>query len=352
MRGTVAGPIERAGWNIRIFIRRGRLPSIGAAPLERRLATREHAGMYPSPSARIVVIGAGMMGRGIAAAFAAHGADVALLMRQAVGYGQMQARVQQMVAALAPGHAAGTVEVAAQEAWMAAADWTGVALVVESVSEVLATKRALFAALDAAVPATVPIGSNSSGFPVSQIAAGLPTRARMFNTHYFMPAESVPLVEVVLGPDSDAALAQRVCDLFAAHGKRPVLVRRELPGFLANRIQHALMREVLHLIDAGVASPEDVDLAVRYSFGFRYAAVGPVLQKEISGWDSMAQAAAAIWPSLANDQALTPCVQRLMEAGHTGMKAGQGFLPWTPERASAVREDYQRRLAMALRVLE
>jgi 3-hydroxybutyryl-CoA dehydrogenase len=298
---------------------------------------------------RIIVIGSGTMGRGIAAAFLAHGADVVLLMRQAVGHGEMAAAVRQLAQSLGVAKAPGVLSVSTQDSY---AGWAGAALVIESVSEVLATKQRIFARLDAEVPPGIPIGSNSSGFPISQIAAGLATRSRMFNTHCFMPAESVPLVEVVTGPDADAALAQQVCAVFGAHGKKPVLVRKELPGFLANRIQHALMREVLHLIDSGVASAEDVDLAVRYSFGFRYAAAGPVLQKEISGWDSMAQAAAAIYASLCNDAALAPCVQQLMKDGHTGMNAGQGFMHWTAEAAQAARDDYRRRLTLALRVLE
>ena len=336
-------------------------------------ADRTHAGTGGTHKGktRVIVVGAGTMGRGIAAAFLAHGADVVLLVRQVAGHGEIAAVVGGLAQSLrdaanaanaakaadaadvadvaAAAQVPGMLSVAAIDGY---AGWAGASLVIESVSEALPAKQAVFESLDAQVPPAIPIGSNSSGFPITQIAAGLATRSRMFNTHYFMPAESVPLVEVVLGTDSDPVLAEQVCALFAAHGKKPVLVKKDIPGFLANRIQHALMREVLHLIDSGIASPEDVDLAVRYSFGFRYAAVGPVLQKEISGWDSMAQAAAAIYPSLCNDTALAPCVQQMMADGHTGMKAGRGFMPWTADTAKAARDDYQRRLALALRVLE
>jgi 3-hydroxybutyryl-CoA dehydrogenase len=230
--------------------------------------------------------------------------------------------------------------------------WAGSALVIESVKEDLALKQQLFAQLDPCVPAGVPIGSNSSGFAITRIAHGLPTRLRMFNTHFFMPAHRVPLVEVVLGADSDPVLGQRVCALFAAAGKKPVLVKRDIPGFLANRMQHALMREVLWLIDQGIASPEDVDLAVRYSFGFRYAAIGPVLQKEMSGWDSVAGAAREIYPSLCNDADIAPALQRLLDAGRTGMKTGAGFIDWTPEAAQAVRAAYDVKLAAASKLLD
>ena len=174
----------------------------------------------------------------------------------------------------------------------------------------------------------------------------------MFGTHYFMPAHVVPLVEVVLGTASDAALGARVCELFTATGKKPVLVKKDIPGFLANRIQHALMREALYLIDAGIASPEDVDLAVRYSFGFRYAAVGPILQKEISGWDTVRSAAAAIYPSLSNTAEVSNCLNKLVEDGHAGMKSGQGFFPWPPAAIADTKRSYEKKLQAAFAILK
>ena len=230
-------------------------------------------------------------------------------------------------------------------------DWQGVSWVIETIVEDFELKRRLFAALDARVPAGVPIGSNSSGFAITRLAEGLATRGRMFNAHYFMPAHLVPLVEVALGVDSDPALGEAVCALYRRAGKKPVLVRRDIPGFLANRIQHALMREALSLIDSGIATPEDIDTAVRYSFGFRYAACGPVMQKEISGWDSMARAAAEIYPSLSNTHVLADCVAGLIAVGKTGMKAGGGFMAWPAELAASERAAYEVRLKSAFDVL-
>jgi 3-hydroxybutyryl-CoA dehydrogenase len=161
----------------------------------------------------------------------------------------------------------------------------------------------------------------------------------------------VPLVEVALGDDSDPQLGEAVCELYRQCGKKPVLVRKDIPGFIANRIQHALMREALALIDSGIASPDDVDTAVRYSFGFRYAAAGPVLQKEISGWDSMARAAAEIYPSLSNTHVLARCVADNIAAGKTGMKAGAGFRAWSAPQVATERAAYEIRLKAAFDVL-
>lgn len=310
----------------------------------------EHSKLQTPP--RIVIAGTGIMAGGIAAGFIAHGASVVLLGRSATKADAAVAAALRLAAGMAPQAVAGLqprIQAGLIDDW---SDWAGASLVIETVAEDLAVKRALFAQLDARVPADVAIGSNSSGFPISQIAHGLAGAARLFNVHYFMPAHVVPLVEVVLGEHSDAALGQQVCDLFTALGKKPVLVRKDIPGFLANRIQHAMMREVLSLIDAGIATPQDVDMAVRYSFGFRYAAVGPILQKEISGWDSVCSAARAIYPSLSNVSEVPHCLTDMVDRGDTGMKSGRGFIAWTPETIAATKTAYERKLQAAFAILQ
>jgi 3-hydroxybutyryl-CoA dehydrogenase len=298
---------------------------------------------------KIVVLGSGTMAVGIAAGFMEAGLPVVILARSlakaqsALTASLQTARELSTKEVLAPLHAAGEID-----SWN---DWQGVTLVIETVKEDFALKRALFESLDRRVPAGIALTTNSSGFPISRIAAGLATRSRMFNAHYFMPAHLVPLVEVVLGEDSDPVLGEAVCELYRRVGKKPVLVRKDIPGFLANRIQHALMREALSLIDRGIASPADVDTAVRYSFGFRYAAAGPVLQKEISGWDSMASASVEIYPSLSNTPVLADCVVDNLKAGKTGMKAGAGFMDWPAEQAGIERAAYEKRLKAAFDVL-
>jgi len=300
---------------------------------------------------RVVIIGTGTMAVGIGAGFLASGFDAIFLGRTLEKASRSLALARQT--ALSLGAQPSEVDPLGQagliEEW---SSWQEVVWVLETVAEDFELKRVLFAKLDKQVPAAIPIGSNSSGFPISRIAAGLSTRQRMFNAHYFMPAHLVPLVEIALGVDSSAELAEQVCAMYRRAGKQPVLVRQDIPGFLANRIQHALMREALDLIDRGIASAEDVDTAVRYSFGFRYAAAGPILQKEISGWDSMARATEEIYPSLSNTTVLARCVAERIAAGQTGMKAGAGFMAWPPERAAAERAAYERRLQAAFGILK
>lgn len=305
----------------------------------------------------VAVIGTGIMAAGIAAGFIAQSIPVVILGRSkekadacldkalllANKIGLAGANTQKDAATLKAEQSTGILE-----DW---SNWDQCLWVIETVAENLALKQQVFQYLDGVVPSQIPIGSNSSGFPITKIADGLKTADRMMGAHYFMPAEVVPLVEIVMGQKTNLSFAQQACELYKNISKKPVLVKKDIPGFLANRIQHALMREALSLVQEGIATPDDIDDAVRYSFGFRYAAVGPMTQKEISGWDGMANAAREIYPSLSNISTLPPKVEQLMKEGKTGMKAGEGFRKWTPEEISKVSDSYSKRLKAAFDVL-
>lgn len=305
----------------------------------------------------VAVIGTGTMAAGIAAGFISHSTPVVILGRSQEKSSDCLKKAIQLVIKIGLHGKYTSLDAAAIEAaqvsttmenWEA---WSECSWVIETVAENLELKKHIFAYLDDKVPADIPIGSNSSGFPITKISAGLKTANRMMGAHYFMPAEVVPLVEIVMGEKTDPAFSEKVCQIYKAIDKKPVLVKKDIPGFLANRIQHALMREALSLIQEGIASPEDIDDAVRFSFGFRYAAVGPMTQKEISGWDGMANAAKEIYPSLSNATSLPPKVVQLMAEGKTGMKAGEGFRKWTPEEIQQTSNSYSKRLKAAFDVL-
>lgn len=306
---------------------------------------------------KVAVIGTGIMAAGIAAGFIAQSTPVVILGRskeKADACLDKALLLANKIGLVGPNAQKDASTVKAEqltgvlEEW---SHWDQCSWVIETVAENLVLKQQVFQYLDGVVPPQIPIGSNSSGFPISKIAEGLKTADRMMGAHYFMPAEVVPLVEIVMGQKTALSFAQQACELYKSINKKPVLVKKDIPGFLANRIQHALMREALTLVQEGIATPDDIDDAVRYSFGFRYAAVGPMTQKEISGWDGMANAAREIYPSLSNTSTLPPKVEQLMKEGKTGMKAGEGFRKWTPEEISKVSESYSRRLKAAFDVL-
>jgi 3-hydroxybutyryl-CoA dehydrogenase len=303
---------------------------------------REH------PSARhALVLGGGTMGVGITAMFLAGGWTVDVVSRSAATRDGLPAACAKALAALGkPTDTSGLRTFAT----LPEADWSNIDLAVETVTEDLPLKQKLFAEMEALARPGCAITSNSSSFPISAIGKGLKTQSRMMGLHFFMPAHLIPLVEVVSSVHSDPKQAERVAGIMKALGKRPVQVRKDVIGFLGNRIQGALMREALWLIEQGVASPEDIDATVRLSFGFRYAAAGPIVQKEHSGWDTTCAVAKIIWPDLTNADGPPPVLQKNVDEGRIGFKTGRGFFEWNDESIARERARYERALRKCLEI--
>jgi 3-hydroxybutyryl-CoA dehydrogenase len=295
------------------------------------------------------VIGGGTMGADIALVLARAGSPTHVVEPDADRRTQLEEYLRSGLAEMGRARQYANV---ALHGTLAAVPWSQVEVVIEAVPEQLELKRALFADLERLSRADALLTSNSSGIPIGDIAAELKTCERMFGLHFFMPAHIVPLVEVVCSPASDPARADMLIAFMRAVGKVPVQVRKALPGFLANRLQHALMREAFALIDAGIASPEDVDAAVRFGFGFRFLAAGPILQKDLSGLDVHCATAATIYPSLAANAEPARVLRELVAVGRLGMKTGRGFYEWTPEKTAAERARYNGVLEAALKLME
>lgn len=294
-----------------------------------------------------LVLGGGTMGVGIIATFLAGGWKVDAVSRSASTRDGLPAATEGALQAM--GKATDTSRLAIYAA-LPEASWTEIDIAVETVTEDLPLKQRLFAEMEALARPDCPLASNSSSFPISKIGKGLETRSRMMGLHFFMPAHLIPLVEVVRSVHTDVALAEKVGAIMRALGKRPVQVRKDVIGFLGNRIQAALMREALWLIEQGVASPEDVDATVRLSFGFRYAAAGPILQKEHSGWDTTCAVAKVIYPDLCNADGPPPVLQRNVDEGRIGFKAGRGFFEWNDQSIAKERARYERALRKCLEI--
>lgn len=296
----------------------------------------------------VVIVGGGTMGADLAALLVARKVPVRVVCRKGRSFDSLRARIAASAAQLDATADADNVGIADA---LDSVRWADVGLVIECLPENLAVKQQLFRELEALAQPDTVLSSNSSGFPISRIGEGLSSQQRMLGLHFFMPAHLVPLVEVVLSGKSDAALARKLYDFMASIGCEPVWVKRDIPGFLANRLQHALMREAWSLIDRGIASPEDVDRAVRYGFGFRYVAAGPVLQKEHSGLDVNLAASSVVFPDLCNDREPPKVLRDKVAAGEHGMKAGRGFREWTPASIAEEKARYQSALAGALAIL-
>jgi len=298
---------------------------------------------------RAVVIGGGVMGAGIATVFAAGGWRIDVVSPSQKTRDALPARLADGLARL--GAKSDKVDAGIHRT-LAEVAWADVSIVVESATEDLALKQKLFAELEALAPAAIPLTSNSSSFPISEIGKGLLTQSRMMGLHFFMPAHIAPLVEVVRSVHTNVALAERVGEWMRTLGKRPVQVKRDIIGFLGNRIQAALMREALHLIDTGVATPEDVDAAVRYGFGFRYAAAGPILQKEHSGWDTTNAVSNIIYPDLCNASESIPVLRAMAAEGRIGMKTGEGFYKWDAGAIAREKARFEKALLATVAILK
>lgn len=298
----------------------------------------------------VVVIGGGTMGSDVAAIFYAGGWNAQVVEPSPA----VRARLPHNVAAAADSIGVfgqgGSVDARAA---IADIDWSAVGIVIECAPEKLEIKQAIFRELDTAAPKHVPLTSNSSGIPISRIGEQCANRGRMLGLHFFMPAHWVPAVEVVRSEFSDEAVAQEVSAIMRSVRKKPVQVKRDVPGFLANRIQHAMMREAIALVDEGFASAEDVDLAVRYGFGFRYIAAGPLLQKDLAGVDIHCAAAAGIYPYLSNNTEPSPLMQNLVKNGDFGVKSAsrKGFYDWDEAGIAREQARYQTALKKAMQIL-
>jgi 3-hydroxybutyryl-CoA dehydrogenase len=296
-----------------------------------------------------LVVGGGTMGVGIIAMFLGGGWKVDVVSRSAATREGLPAATARALEAMGKGKDTSGL---ATFATLAEAPWPRIDIVVETVTEDLELKRRLFAEMEALARPGVPLTSNSSSFPISEIGTGLKTQSRMMGLHFFMPAHLIPLVEVVRSVETDVKLAEEVGDIMRMLGKRPVQVKKDVIGFLGNRIQGALMREALWLIEQGVASPEDIDATVRLSFGFRYAAAGPIVQKEHSGWDTTCAVAKIIWPDLCNEDGPPPVLQKNVDEGRIGFKTGRGFFDWDPESIAKERARYERALRKCLEIFK
>ena len=296
-----------------------------------------------------VVIGGGTMGVDISAAFLAGGWQVTIVEPMVLSHPLRKKQLNQSLSTLGVhDKSAPFVEKIADVAF----DQIGHGLVIEAVPESLALKQQVFAELVRLVPDHIPLCSNSSAIPISEIGRGLPNPARLLGTHFFMPAHLVPGVEVVSSVQTDPVVAQRGADDMRSAGRVPIMVKRDIPGFLVNRLQHAISREAFHLIDEGIASPADIDAAVRFGFGFRYLAAGPCLQRDHAGLDVHCAAARSIYPDLCNDAEPARVLRERVEEGALGMKMGRGFYEWDEAKMEAERARYQGLLLAAARLLE
>ncbi|MFB6555224.1 3-hydroxyacyl-CoA dehydrogenase family protein [Streptomyces sp. NPDC056405] len=272
----------------------------------------------------VAVVGAGLMGRGIAEVFAGAGHPVRL-------HDLDGATLHSAVESLRK------LEGAVDGSTDLAEAVTGAGLVVEAVAENLAAKQDLFAQLDHLLPDAL-LASNTSVLPVSSIAERTARPERVVGTHWWNPPGLIPVVEVVRGKHTNEETMEHTAALLTSLGKVPVRVERDVPGFVGNRLQHALWREAIALVADGVCTAETVETVVRNTIGLRLAAMGPLENADYVGLDLTLAIHDAVLPDLNRSPGPSPLLSELVAAGDLGAKSGRGFLTWpdgSRERAGA-----------------
>ena len=305
---------------------------------------------------RIAVIGLGRMGHGIVQCFASAGYQVAgydtvTAARESL-HTRVEGNLREFVAnglfdeADTP-EVIARIEVAKSEAEAA----SGAQFVVEALTEQAQAKIDFFQRIEAAVSDDTILASNSSTFTISESAVKMRRPQRAIVTHWFNPPHIVPTVEVVPGPDTDDEVVQCALQLHRAIGKTAVHIRKELPGFLVNRIQVAMLREVWDLYEQGVASAEDIDAAIRGSVGFRLATWGPLGICDFGGLDIWSTVYQRLAPELRSDTELHKCVGELFDAGKLGVSSGEGFHSYREDQADAATKQRDQRMLQLAKLL-
>lgn len=208
-------------------------------------------------------------------------------------------------------------------------------LVIEAVFEDMQVKRDTFAKLEARCRPDTIFCTNSSVMSPSEISRDLKYRERFVGTHFWNPGHLIPLVEVVKSDASSDEVAQTVMEVLASVGKEPVLCKKDVPGFIANRMQHALWREAISIVEHGIADAATVDKAVRYSFGLRLPQLGPMENADMVGTDLTYNIHDYILKDLEDSHEPSPLLRQLRDEGKLGFKSGEGFQSWTAEETAA-----------------
>jgi 3-hydroxybutyryl-CoA dehydrogenase len=290
--------------------------------------------MIMTAKARIAVIGAGLMGHGIAQVFALAGHEVSIYDPVIAALDSVRARIltnlkdlgddPSAVERVTPCHALADA--------VRDADY-----VVEAVLEDLALKQKLFVEIEPKVRPDTILASNTSVIPITKIMEGLKDRSRALGTHWWNPPFLVPLVEVIGTQWTSQHAIDWTMALHQAAGKMPVHVKKDVPGFVGNRLQHALWREAIALVEHGICDAETVDTVIKSSFGRRLAVLGPLENADLVGTDLTLAIHQTVLPAIEARPGPSPYLEKLVADGKLGFKSGEGFRKWTPEQQQVLR---------------
>jgi len=284
---------------------------------------------------KIAVIGAGLMGHGIAQVFAVAGHEVAITDPVEAARQAAPGRISRNLAEMNLDPAAvNRVSLYADLAEAVA----GADVVIEAALENMELKQELFAQIEAAAPANAILASNTSVMPITRIMENLRDKSRALGTHWWNPPFLVPLVEVVRTVDVSDKTVADMMSLLASVGKTPVEVKKDVPGFVGNRLQHALWREAIAIVEHGICDAEMVDMVVKASFGRRLPVLGPLENADMVGADLTLAIHQQVLPYIDSRPEPSPLLEKMVKEGRLGVKSGEGFRSWSVEEQNALRK--------------
>jgi 3-hydroxybutyryl-CoA dehydrogenase len=297
-----------------------------------------------SSNARIAIIGAGLMGHGIAQVFALAGHEVTITDSIEASLNTVKVRIATNLRDLGDDEKA--VERVRPTATLADAV-RHADFVVEAISEDLPLKQKLFGEIEKHVRPDTILASNTSVIPITKIMEGLRDRSRALGTHWWNPPYLVPLVEVIGTQWTSQQAIDWTMQLHAAAGKQPAHVKKDVPGFIGNRLQHALWREAIALVEHGICDAETVDTVIKAAFGRRLAVLGPLENADLVGTDLTLAIHKTVLPDIDSRPGPSPYLAELVAKGKLGFKTGEGFRKWTPEQQAALRSKVLQHLKKA-----
>jgi 3-hydroxybutyryl-CoA dehydrogenase len=288
------------------------------------------------------VIGTGMMGPGIAATLALGGVKATILSRTPESAQKGLADALSLIDLLERNELASPAKAAVARGNLTATSQfaesiSGVDLVIESAPENLSFKQDLFEKMDALAPPSTVLTSNTSGLSITAIAERCVYPERVVTTHFWNPPHLMPLVEIVRGKKTEDDVVTSLRELLTVCGKVPVVVKKDTPGQLGNRLQQALVREAVNIVEQGIADVEDVDLAAKAGFGLRLPVYGIFEHQDAVGLDMCLTVADYVSQDLYNEPRAPEYMRNLVRDGHLGAKTGKGFYDWSKKDINAVK---------------
>ncbi|WP_252108058.1 MULTISPECIES: 3-hydroxyacyl-CoA dehydrogenase NAD-binding domain-containing protein [unclassified Halomonas] len=291
---------------------------------------------------RVVIVGAGTMGVTLAKLMLAHRISVRMIDTHHAALERCRQAID-----LAFSDAAtpvGKLEV--QTGWSREGNDT---IVIESVTENLAIKRVVIAEAEANCGTGTLIVTNTSGLAIDAIGQDMRHPERLAGAHFFNPADLIPAVEVIPGAATTSSAIHRTCDFLTRIGKRPAVLKQSVPGFVANRIQHAIMRECLSLLEKGVVDAKALDEIVQFSIGVRLALNGPLMQRDLNGLDTHLNIARYLYEDLEDTHTPSRLLEEHVAKGWLGIKSGRGFYEWDQAGTrQTTREALERVISLAM----